>query len=162
MGPFVMTAMLHPTTFLALDPETGQRSLLAEVHPEVAAGAEEAPMPAFQRRMFDRNIRVGLLVTPTWTYVVRDLLRSMDLTTNEFAVDRLATAPLLAAAGLKPGIGPDYSRQVLTWLEAVAGSWHSFVPHDAVSIMVPEVVGNLAQAHFEVWDDVLGEEDARG
>jgi hypothetical protein len=156
-----MTEATHPTTILAVDSETGQRSLLVEVHPEVSGGNEEAPLHEFQRRLFDRNIRVGMFVTPTWAYVVRDLLRSMDFETNKFATDRITSSTLLTAAGLKAGGDVDYWRQILTWLEAVAGSWQSFVPHEAVSLMVPEVVGNLAQAKFEVWDDVLAAEDAR-
>lgn len=156
-----MSDATHPTTILAVDPETGQRSLLVEVHPEVGGGNEEAPLREFQRRLFERNIRVGLFVTPTWTYVVRDLLRSMVFETNKFEMDRVTSSTLLTAVGLKAGSVVEYWRQILTWLEAVAGSWYSFVPHEAVSMMVPEVVGNLAQAKFEVWDDVLAPEDAR-
>jgi hypothetical protein len=35
------------------------------------------------------------------------------------------------------------------------------LPPDAVQFMVPEVIGNLAQANLEQWDDVLGPDDAR-
>ncbi len=83
----------------------------------------------------------------------------MDFATNKFETGQISSSKLFTATGLKAGGLVDYWRQILKWLEAVAGSWHNFVPHEAVSLMVPEVVGNLAQAKFEVWDDVLAAED---
>ena len=45
--------------------------------------------------------------------------------------------------------------QVKHWLEAVAGSWSTFIPDEALPMMLPEMVGRLAEAHLEELDDVL-------
>ncbi|AGP40135.1 MULTISPECIES: hypothetical protein [Sorangium] len=156
-----MNVQAHPTTIIAVDPESRQRSMIVEIHPEIGGEAPDRVIGAFERRMFDRNVRVGLIVTPAWTYVVRDLLKSMSFDDNEFDVSKVETPLLLQAATLgPPKTGGAFSRQVLTWLEAIAGAWSSFLPSEAVPAMVPEVIGNLAQAHFEQWDDVLEAGDA--
>jgi hypothetical protein len=152
----------HPTTIIAVDPESRQRSMLIEIHPEIDGEPEESDVRTFEHRMFDRNVRVGLLVTRAWTYVVRDLLKAMDFAHNDFDLSKVETPLLLRAAGLGlPKSSESFSRQVLRWLDAVAGSsWSSFLPREAVPVMVPEVVGNLAQANFETWEGVLEPGDA--
>lgn len=156
-----MHADLHPTTVIALDPESRQRCLIAEVHPELDGGASEQALKAFQARLFERNVRVGLVFTRGSTYVIRDLLKSMRLADNSFDVVEIDTSLLLEAASLgTPKRGDAFSQQVLTWLAAVAGSWSSFLPSQALPAMVPEVVGNLAEAHFEQWNNVLEADDA--
>jgi hypothetical protein len=40
----------------------------------------------------------------------------------------------------------------------VAGSWSTSVPDEALPMMLPEMVGGLAEARLEEWDDVLDAE----
>lgn len=156
-----MNAQAHPTTIIVVDPESGQRSMIVEVHPEIVGEVPDQGIRVFEQRMFDRNVRVGLVFTPAWTYVVRDLLNSMSFDDNKFDVSKVETPLLLRAATLgPPRPGSAFSHQVVRWLEAIAGAWSSFLPSEAFPAMVPEVIGNLAQAHFEQWDDVLKAGDA--
>jgi hypothetical protein len=145
-------------TFIAVDPRTRERSLLVEVHPETDRAGLPEELRAFEERMFDRNIRVGLYVTPVTTHVVRDLLTAVGFETNGYDEKQASTENLLRAAGLRANArGAEFVKQVRAWLEAVAASWSSFLPHDeSFALFVPEVVGNLAQTNLEEWDDILG------
>jgi len=150
------------TTLAAIDPSTRRRGLLAEIHPEIVGKPPESIIKDFCERLFLRNIRVGLLVTPMVTLVVRDRLRSMRFSRSEYDVVTLETQSLLDVAELgtaskDEGLG----KQIHKYLAAVAASWSSFVPSDAIPAMIPEVVGELAQVDFEVWNGVLEESDAR-
>ncbi len=53
-----------------------------------------------------------------------------------------------------------FARQVVQMLEAIGSSWYSFLHPSAVSAMVPDVVGNFAEARLEVWDGLLDHDDA--
>jgi hypothetical protein len=152
-----------PRTFIAMDPETRQRSLIAEAHPELVGEPSAEDLRAFERRLFDRNIRVGLFMAPSSTYVVRDLLTSMDFPDNTYDQTRIDTPVLLRAAGLSGRASAEsFNQEVERWLEALSSSWSSSLPHEAVPVMVPEVVGNLVQTHIESLDDILVTGDVRG
>lgn len=162
MAQPVALANVHPRTFIAVDPLSGQRSLIAEVHPDSVQPPNSEMLRDFERRLFDRNVRVGLIVTPMSTVVIRDLLSAMDFQSNTYAKDSIDASDLMRAAGLRTNVtGNIFVAQVRTWLDAVATSWHSFLPPSAVPLLIPDVVGNLAQANLEEWNDVLGPNDAR-
>lgn len=149
------------TTIAAVDPRTGTRGLLVEVHPGVSV--PEQVIRSFKKRLFVRNIRVGLLVTRAQTMVLRDTLSSMDLSDNKYESHELNTKELLAAAQVRAATDQSegaFTRQVVQMLEAVGSSWYSFLHPSAVSAMVPDVVGNLAEANIEVWDGLLDHDDA--
>ena len=150
-------------TFIAVDPQTRERSLLVEVHPETDGAGLPEELRAFEERMFERHIRVGLYVTPVATHVVRDLVTAVGFEENAYDEQQAPTEVLLRAAGLRADDrGPAFIEQVRAWLGAVAASWSSFLPQDkSFALFVPEVVGNLAQTNIEEWDDILGPEDAR-
>jgi hypothetical protein len=149
----IMSARLSPRTIFALDPRTQQRGLLVEVHPEIKGEPPDAHMRTFYERMFDAQIRVGLFVTPLQTVVVRDTLSSMSFSSNVFEHKELVTESLLQAANMGPR-GDLYDR-FMRWLTAVPQNWMSLLPDDAVAVMVPDVIGHLAQAEFETFDGVL-------
>jgi hypothetical protein len=147
-------------TIAAIDPKTGARGLLVEVHPERAA-VDDAMLEAFCRRLFNRNVRVGLLMTPSQTVVVRDMLTAMQFARNRFEEETIDTPTLLLHARLgAPARGDRFVSQVRTWLEAIGGSWYSFLHDSAVGVMVPDVVGHLVEADLETWDGVLEAHDA--
>ena len=142
-------------TIAAVDPMTGARGLLAEVHAE-SVEVSGATLTAFSRQLFERNIRVGLLITRVQTMVVRDTFSSMEFRGNRFSTVVLSTPMLLERAALRPlGTGERFMSQVVTWLEAIGSSWHSFLHESAVQAMVPDVVGHLVGATLEIWDDAL-------
>ena len=151
-----------PRTLIAVDPATGRRGLLVEVHPEATAQADPRGLAAdLSRRLFERSIRVGLLFTPTTTLVVRDRVTETSFSANRFDIDAVATGELLGFAQLgAPRIGAGFYEQVRTWLEAVGSSWYSFLLPSAAPAMVPDVVGHLAQANLETWDGLLERGDA--
>jgi hypothetical protein len=150
-----------PQTFIAVDPVTGRRGLLVEVHPEDDGAEKGALVADLSRRLFDRSIRVGIIFTPLETLVVRDRVTETSFTTNRFDVDAIPTRELLEFARLGPPCwGPAFYEQVRTWLEAVGSSWYSFLWPDAARAMVPDVVGHLAPALLETWDGLLERGDA--
>jgi hypothetical protein len=147
-------------TIAAIDPMSGSRELLVEVHPEVEE-VSDATLHAFAERLFRRNVRVGLVMTPAQTVVLRDTLSSMQFADNKYARARLATEVLMRHARLgAPRGGEHFLSQALTWLEAIGSSWYTFLHESAVSAMVPDVVGNLAGATLETWDGLLESHDA--
>lgn len=58
------------STIATLDPVTGSRGLLVEVHPDLTQASTDVRR-AFVERMFVRNVRVGLIVCSTETLVPR-------------------------------------------------------------------------------------------
>lgn len=150
-----------PRTFIAVDPGTGRRGLLVEVHSEASTEADDVLAANLGRRLFDRSIRVGLVFTPTRVLVVRDRVTETSFTANRFDVARVPAVNLLAFARLgAPRPGPAFYEQVRTWLEAVGSSWFSFLWPNAAPAMVPDVVGHLAHADIETWDGLLERGDA--
>lgn len=133
-----------------------------EVHGGEVSSPPSRELAELTRRMYERNVRVGLLVTPLRTFVVRDLLTSVQYARNRYVSDSVPTMLLLETTGAKqPAEDEDaLTEQTLRWLEGAAAAWDSFVPAVATPTFVPEVVGQLAQSDFEVWDDVLGARDA--
>lgn len=150
-------------TITALHPASRVRGLLVEVHGDTDPSRLRAITGGLIRRLYDRGIRVGLIVTPTATYVVRDHVTGLGFAENRFTTSApIPTASLLQAVGDAPPSTneQELTRQIKHWMTAVAASWASFLPSDAIPIMVPDVVGQLAQADYEEWDDVLEPGDA--
>jgi len=93
-------------------------------------------------------------MSPDETRVIVDLLTSMEPSDNRYSDHAVQTALLFSQAGLGAAqSGSAFYSQVKQWLEAVATSWFSYLHPDAVQIMVPDVIGNLAEAELEEWDD---------
>lgn len=151
-----------PQTIIAIDPRTGRRGLLVEVHPDVPEDTDVRALAAsLSRRLFDRSIRVGIVFTPSQTLVVRDRVTETSFNSNRFDTAQVPTVALLEFARLgAPRAGSAFYRQVRDWLEAVGSSWYSFLWPDAAPTMVPDVVGHLAQANLETWDGLLERGDA--
>lgn len=151
-----------PSTIAALDPVTGSRDLLVEVHPELAQVAPDV-VRAFLERIFLRNIRVGMIVARKDTVVLRDTLSSMEFRDNRYEQHVLDTHALFTGAKIAAHSSlsePEFVKCVVRMLEAIASSWYSFLHESAIPAMVPDVVGNLAQANLEVWDGLLERHDA--
>ena len=146
-------------TYIAFDPRSGRREVVVEVRPDLEDGVTEEDLERFERRLYERRIHAGLLITPKMTYFVRDTLASLEFSTASYELKELPTSTLLSR--IYPdqvAVGEGLYAQVKTWLEGVAGSWSTFVPGEALPMMLPEMVGGLAQAHFDEWDDVLDAE----
>jgi hypothetical protein len=151
-----------PRTVIVRSRENGQRMLIVEIHPELSGTPSEHLVQALARRLFYRNVLVGLFVTPEWTYVVRDRRRSMAFDSAEFTIERIETPRLLASARLPAHpTGSAFVEVVQSWLERVALAWNVYLPDEAFGAMVPEVIGALYGADFELWDDVLEGMDGR-
>ena len=91
-----------PWTIAAIDPLSGSRELLVEVHPEIGE-ITDATLHAFAEKLFRRNVRVGLVMTPAQTVVLRDTLSSMQFAVSAMVPDvvgNLAGATLETWDGL--------------------------------------------------------------
>jgi hypothetical protein len=130
--------------------------VIVEVRPDLLDGAAAGDLEPFARRLYDRHVHAGLLITPKLAYFVRDTLAKLEYSPHSYDVKELPTTTLFRVTHqgvVAPGDG--LYAQVRTWLDAVAGSWSTFVPDEALPMMLPEIVGGLAQARLEEWDDVL-------
>ena len=147
-------------TYIAFDPRSGKREVIVEVRPDLGDEATRDDLTLFERRLYDRHVHSGLLITPLTAYFVRDTLARLEFDPGSYEVQELATATLFSRMGVG-GVAADDGlyAQVKLWLDAVAGSWSSFVPDEALPMMLPEMVGGLAQAGVEEWDDVLDAEE---
>lgn len=149
-------------TIVALDPLTGARGLVVEVHADLDTPSPEV-VQSFRERLFLRNVRVGLLVTRARTLVLRDTLSRVDSQENKYELHELDTVDLFTAAKVRLPVArtdESFTEQVVRMLEAVGSSWYTFLHPSAVSAMVPDVVGNLAEANLEEWDGLLDRHDA--
>jgi hypothetical protein len=143
-------------TFIAFDPRSGKREVIVEVKPELGNDVSSDELDQLKRRLYDRHVNAGLLVTPDKAYFVRDTLASLEFSTTSYEVQELATATLLSRLRAGPvAEGEGLYAQVKLWLSAVAGSWSTFVPDEALPMMMPEMIGGLAESHVEEWYDVL-------
>lgn len=146
-------------TYIARDPRSGRRDVIVEVRPDLRDGASHDDLVRLVKRLYDRHIHIGLLITPETSYVVRDTFARLEFSFDSYDIQQISTAMLLSR--LAPRHAADSEAlyaQVRTWLEGVAGSWSTFLPDEALPLMLPEVVGGLAQAQFDEWDDVLDAE----
>jgi hypothetical protein len=148
-----------PQTIVASDRVTGRRGLIIEVHPELTEPSEEE-LTSFCKRLYDRNVYVGLVVTPQVTAVVRDLLTEVSFSGNRYEIHRLSTPELMQQARITPRSGQAFHAQVRVWLNAINSSWYSVLPKDALTAMMPEVIGSLVEADLETLDDVLESSNA--
>jgi hypothetical protein len=142
-------------TFIASDPRTGKREAVIEVHPELLEGAGAPDLEQFERRLYEHRLHTGLLITPATAHFVQDSFRSLDFSPDSYEVTPLATSTLWSRVhgGVEHGEG--LYLQARRWLEAVSQSWWTFVPDEALPMMLPAMVGALAQADIEEYRDVL-------
>lgn len=139
----------------------GAKGVIVEVHHDLDEPTPEL-LDALKRRMFLRNVRVGLIMTPTHTVVLRDTLSSMDVHKNHYEQDSLKTVDLFDAArvGKVKPTADAFLQQVLAMLMAIGSSWLTYLHRSAVSSMVPEVIGSLVQAELEVSEGLLTQDSA--
>lgn len=150
-----------PWTIAAIDPDTRLRTVLAEIHGEIA---EPTPrlLRDLRRRMYDRVIDTGLFLTPRLTTVTQRRVLNGPFREDDFTRADLGTGELFRDAELgAPKAGEAFLLQARSWIETIASSWPSFLGDTAKRVLVPWVVGTLSKAdRFETWDDVLDVEDA--
>jgi len=148
-------------TFIAFDPISKRRRVIIEVRPDLVSGATDADIHKFEQRLFEGRVGSGLLVTPSFAYFILDTLATLMFSTKSYEVGRLDTGALVSRTHSgHVGTGEALHGQVKTWLDAVAGSWSTFVPDEALPFMLPEMVGRLADSNLQEWDDVLELGDA--
>lgn len=149
------------STVTAFDPLTGERSVIVEVHSDLTSVPPQVRRE-FAERLFRRNVRVGMVVTPVKILVLRDTLSSMEFNDNKYELTELETGALFehAKAGPPARQADALKAQVVRWLEAVGTSWYSFLHPSAVPALVPDVVGGLVDANLDVWDGLLDRHDA--
>ena len=143
-----------PRTFIASDPRTGKHEAVIEVRPDLLGGATEADLAQLERRLYDRHIHAGLLVTPETAYFVHDSFKSLEFSSESYEVERLPTPRLLSRLHAEVERGEGLYLQVRQWLDAVSRAWWSAVPDEALPMMLPSMIG-LAQADLEEYGDVL-------
>lgn len=144
---------------IAFDPQSGRRRVLIEAHPDLDV-ASESDLARFKRRLHGRRIHLGLLVTPEMSYFVRDTYATLEFSPGSYSVNELGTQVLMGRALRGPAaFGDGLYSQVKLWLNAVAASWSSFIPDEALPFMMPDMVGGLASSDLEEWDDVLDAAD---
>ena len=149
-----------PQTIIAIDPKTRRRALLIEIHPEMNRPSVE-DINSFHRRMFDRNIYTGMIVTPEVVMVHVDQFNQVGFDDTNYATRELNTPILFTGANIgRPRRGDAFCEQVRRWLKAIESSWFSLLQPDAIEAMVPEVVGSLYEAELATWDNVLDASDA--
>src|SRR4051812_20730504 len=95
-------------TIVAVDRATHFNGLLVEIYPESLPDGElEKATVELEHRLFDRCIRVGIVVTPDVMLVVRNEVPEPAFNANGFEVRKVPMAELLEHAGLgKPHRGP--------------------------------------------------------
>jgi hypothetical protein len=144
-----------PSTIVVRDTRRGTADLLVEVHED----AEAVPVTFAQdffRRLFERNIRVGLIATPKAIMVVRDTISSVEFAESRFASHSFDSNVLFSSAGLPSAeVGAGFVGQVRDWLTQIGSSWHASLPKEALSWMVPDVVGHLSDADLESRDGLI-------
>jgi hypothetical protein len=150
-------------TIFARDPETGARGIVIEVRPELgglteavrAMEAKQAAVATLCRRVFDRNMRMGMLVSSHEVVVVRDRLASMSFADSSYARYTIATARLFEAAGIGEPSAERLLDQVRSWLTVLTESWDTHLPPEAFKAFVPDVVGYLVRGDIEVHEGLL-------
>lgn len=129
--------------------------MIVEVRPDLSRGAAKSDIDSLKRRLYERRVYSGLLITPARVYFLRDTLATLAFSTASYEVNELATEVLFRRTGDGGVVGDALYAQARRWLEAVAGSWSAFAPDEALPFMLPEMVGRLAHAEIEELNDVL-------
>jgi hypothetical protein len=146
-------------TFIAFDPMSGRREVIVEVRPDLTAAAPQ-DLQSFEHRLYERRVHSGLLMTPATTYFVRDTFATLDFSDVSYEVAELPTSVVFSRTHRgQVAEGEGLYSQAKLWLDAVAGSWSTFVPDEALPFMLPEMVGRLAASNLQEWDDVLAPGD---
>jgi hypothetical protein len=146
-------------TFIAFDSASGCREVIIEVHPELDQVSNNE-IEKLELRMYDRRIHLSMLITPKLTYFVQDKFKTLEFSPTSYDAKNLDTQVLFRQTNHGHVIhGEGLYTQVELWLDAVSGSWSSFIPDEALPFMLPEMVGALASSNFEKWDRLLEEGD---
>lgn len=149
-----------PQTIVAIDPKTRRRALLIEIHPD-SDKPSHSDIHAFQKRMHERNIYAGMIITPKVVLIELDQLNDVGFQRLNYDERTLATDELFNYAKIgAPQVGTQFYPQVKKWLKNIESSWFSILNREAIEAMVPEVVGSLLEAELATWDNVLETEDA--
>ena len=72
-------------TFIAFDPRSGKREVIVEVRPDLDRATPD-DLERFQRRLYDRHVHAGLLITPATAHFVRDTLASLEFSPASYEV----------------------------------------------------------------------------
>ena len=139
-------------TIVAFDSRSGDRTLIAEVHPHIDDIPSKEELRAFENRLFDANVRTGLLITSTHFVVVRDKLTSMEQRDNRYKEIPLESRQLFIRAGSEVMNQRSDIDKILVYLKILPHIWSRCLSADALEAFMPDVVGPLYEAEFEVFD----------
>ena len=139
-------------TIVAFDSRSGDRKLIAEVHLYINGAPSKEELRAFENRLFDANVRTGLFVTSTHIVVVIDMLSSMEIRENKYRETALDSQDLFSRAGADVMRQRTEFDKILTYLKILPQIWARFLPVNALEAFMPDVVGPLYEAEFEVFD----------
>ncbi|KYG11236.1 hypothetical protein WME98_22520 [Sorangium sp. So ce296] len=140
-------------TFIASDPRSGKHEALIEVRPDLLDGAAPADIERFKCRLYERHIHAGMLITPRTAHLISDSFTSVEFSSESYDVKVLPTGKLFSRVDNGVEHGEGLYVQVRRWLEAVGRSWWSSVPDEALSMMLPAMIG-LAEADLEEYEDL--------
>lgn len=139
-------------TIVAFDSRSGDRTLIAEVHPHINDIPSKEELRAFETRLFDANVRTGLFITATQFVVIRDLLTSMEQRDNRYKETPLESRQLFARAGSEVTNKRTDIDKILAYLKILPHVWSRCLSSEALEAFMPDVVGPLFDAEFEVFD----------
>jgi hypothetical protein len=139
-------------TIVAFDSRSGDRSLVAEVHPHIQGVPPKEELRAFEQRLFDDNVRTGLFITSTHFVVVLDTLKSMESSDNHYQEIPIESQELFSRAGSDVTRHQTVFDKVQSYLKLLPHIWGHSVPYEALKAFMPFVVGSLVGAEFESFD----------
>lgn len=139
-------------TIVAFDSRSGDRELIAEVHSHIDGEPPRAELDAFERRLFDANVRAGIFITATHFVVVIDTLSSMESRNNKYKETAFESQQLFMRVGSEVTRHRTYLDKVLTYLKILPHIWSRYLSRDALEVFMPDVVARLYEAEFEVID----------
>lgn len=139
-------------TIVAVDTQSGYRSLIAEVHSHIEGEPSRFELDAFEKRLFDANVRAGLFITTTRIVVIIDTLTTMEPQTNYYAETTLESQPLFDRVGSEVTRQRTYFDKVLTYLKVLPEIWSRCLSGVALEAFMPEIVGRVYEAEFVVFD----------
>ncbi len=139
-------------TIVAFNARSGYRALIAEVHLHINGEPSRVELEAFEGRLFDANVRTGLFVTATHLVVIIDTLSSMEARSNHYKETPFESQQLFLRADGEVTRQRTYLDKVLTYLKILPHVWSRCLSADALEAFMPDVVGPLYEAEFEVFD----------
>ncbi len=139
-------------TIVAVDAKSRYRSLIAEIHPHIDGVPARSELVAFEKRLFDANVRAGLFITTTHIVVIIDTLTTMEPQTNSYEEKALESQPLFERAGSEVTRQRTYFDKVLTYLKVLPEIWSRCLSGEALDAFMPDVVGRIYEVEFVVFD----------